>query len=358
MPRLIDPAIARAVARRVAGTSDESGSYLLDRLRRDLEVAVPRSESLVAEASGIPAPAPTGWHLIGRGEWAEVNINGMITLLKPLADRFGSRLSKAPFPVRYAQRAVVSVEVGALLGYVSRRVLGQYDLLVTEGPPGRKRRHDRSGGGALYFVGRNMVETEQRLGLIPEDFALWVAVHEVTHRFQFAGVPWLRPRFFGLVEEYLNSVELDARSFAKRLAEAGRRLARREIPADEKNPMYLMASTEQRRVLDEIQALMSVVEGHGNFVMDKVGAEVIPSFKRMRRMFQARREQQSAVQKAFGHVIGLEMKMRQYEVGQRFCESVWARGGASALGQLWVSHDQFPSLAELQEPERWLQRVA
>jgi coenzyme F420 biosynthesis associated uncharacterized protein len=336
----------------VAGDGALDGSYLLERLTRDLDVAVARSEELVAGASGIAPPPPVAWDVIDRGTWAEVNIASMTTLLSPLADKIGERMKAVPLPVRLAQRSLLSVEVGVLLGYISRRVLGQYDLLVPENGPGSRR------SAPLLFVGPNMVETERRLGLVPEDFALWVAVHEVTHRFQFAGVPWLRQRFLDLVGRYLDQVDLDARGLANRLSGAVRKLASKETPAEERNPVYLLATDDQRAALDEIQALMAVVEGHGNFVMDLVGSQVIPTAQRMRALFRKRREQSGAVQRALAHVLGLEMKLRQYEIGQRFCEEVYGRGGAAALARLWADPSQMPTLLELREPERWLLRVA
>jgi coenzyme F420 biosynthesis associated uncharacterized protein len=353
--RLIEPWIARGVARRVAGDGTLKDSYLIGRLRRDLEMAVPRSEELVAESSGIPSPPPVTWAIIDRAAWAESNITSMAELLRPLAERLGDRLERAPMPFRTAQRAAVSVEVGVLLGYVSKRVLGQYDVLVPEEPTTAGRRNRDT--AALYFVGPNIVETERRFGFVPEEFALWVALHEVTHRFQFAGVPWLRPRFLSLVGKYLGSVDLDVRGLAKRLASAGSRLMDRSTPAEERNPVYLLASEDQRAVLDDIQALMAVVEGHGNFVMDSIGAQVIPSFGRMRRTFQQRRKQTSAAQRAVNNVLGIEMKLRQYELGQTFCETVAERRGPDALSALWSEEGNLPALAELKDPDRWLSRV-
>ncbi|HVF52126.1 MAG TPA: zinc-dependent metalloprotease [Actinomycetota bacterium] len=364
---MIDPKIAASVARRVAGDEAPPNSYLLQRLHRDLERSIERSEELVAEASGIAPPTPVRWGLIDRAGWAEANIDGMTQLLAPIAEKLGrgpEHRSLLDWPVAFAQRGIVSAELGVLLGYMSRRVLGQYDVLIPEdeaavgttpSSSGRRRRKARP---ALYFVAPNLVETERRFSFVPEDFALWVTVHEVTHRFQFAGVPWLRERFFGLINSYLTSMDFDARSFADRLARAGRRLATRSAPPEERNPVYLLASDEQRAILDEIQALMAVVEGHGNFVMDMVGARSIPSFSRMRSTFDKRREQSTLLQRALNHVIGLEMKLRQYELGQRFCESVYATGGSAALAALWSSPEGLPTLAELQKPDAWLRRVA
>ena len=361
--QLIDPRIARTVARRFVGVDDMSGSYLMERLRSDLAESVPLSEDLVSEVSGIPRPESVKWGIIDRVAWTEANISGMSRLIEPVATRLAPRLERFPAPVRIAQRTAISAEIGALLGYISRRVLGQYDVLVTEATDNalavrRKNRKGPPEGTALYFVGQNIVETERRLGFVPRDFALWVSVHEITHRFQFAGVPWLQDRFFSLIGEYIGSLELDARSLTSRISSAARRLRSGTVPPEERNPIYLLASEEQRRPLDQLQALMAVVEGHGNYVMDAVGKDVIPSFQRMRRAFDRRRDQTTFLQRIFNQIIGLEMKLHQYELGQRFCEMVVAREGREALGQLWTGPESFPDLNELRQPELWMRRVA
>lgn len=350
MAKLIEPLVAAAIARRLAGDEDLRGSYLMERLHRDLSIVVPRAESLVAEASGIQSPPPVRFSVVDRASWSEANIVSMGRLLAPLADKLETRLKAAPAAFRVAQRGVISVEVGVLLGYVSRRVLGQYDALMPES--GDEQR------APLYFVGPNLVEIERRYNFVPEEFALWVAVHEVTHRFQFAGVPWLRSRFSDLLSTYIGAMDLDARGLAERLAGAARRLADGSIPSEERSPAYLLASEGQRAALDELQSLMAVVEGHGNYVMDLVGAEVIPSFAGMKSLFERRRERLNSLQRVINYVIGLDMKMRQYELGQAFCEEVVSGGGPQALGRLWESPHLFPSLAELREPRSWLQRVA
>ncbi len=347
--------MARAVARRLAGDRAFKDSYLIAGLERDLSVAVPRAEELVAEVSGIPAPPPVEWGLVDRGAWADANVDSLVLLLAPLAERIGDRLDQAPVGVRLAQRGIVSVEVGALLGYVSRRVLGQYDVLVPE-VSGAAERPARS--APLMFVGPNLVETERRFSFVPQDFSLWIAVHEMTHRFQFSGVPWLKARFMSLVSSYLDGVELDARHFAARVRRAALRLRSGALPPEERNPVYLLASDEERSRLDQLQALMAVVEGHGNYVMDAVGAEAIPTFARMRRTFDHRRRHQTSLQRAIHHVIGLEMKLRQYELGQSFCDGVVAAEGPEALHALWARQENLPLLSELKEPRRWLRRVA
>lgn len=359
---LIEPRIAVAVARRLTGEEELGGSAEMDALISDLQVAVPRSEDLVAESSGIARPAPVKWAVVDRGTWAEANIAGMSSMLEPLTDKVGRRLQTLPLQARLAQRLLVSAEVGALLGYVSRRVLGQYDVLMSEealaaGLRPRRRSRRLAPGTVLYFLGTNMIETARRYSFVSQDFSLWVALHEVTHRFQFAGVRWLPDRFFGLIRGYFDSLDLDAGTLSERFKAALRRLSDRSLPPEERNAVYLFASPEQRMMLDDIQALMAVVEGHGNYIMDTVGSTVIPTFPRMRQLFDRRREQTNPLQRIVGHLIGLEMKLKQYELGQRFCVEVARRGGDEALAHLWSAPENFPRLAELREPEQWLRRV-
>ncbi|HEX2240660.1 MAG TPA: zinc-dependent metalloprotease [Actinomycetota bacterium] len=354
MPVLFDPWLARSIARRVAGRDAVSGTYLHTRLARDLDSAIPRAEALVADATGIAPPSPANWKVIDRARWADANIAGMSELLKPLAEKLDARARNLPLPVRMGQRAIISVEIGLLLGYVARRVLGQYDLVFAAGG----RRKDRGNDGVLYFVATNLVETERRFGFVPEEFALWVALHEVTHRFQFAGVPWLREHFLALVHSYLASLDLDARSLAARFGTAVSRLASKGTPPEERSPVYLFATDEQRERVDRLQALMAVIEGHGNYVMDTVGAREIPSFGRMRAVFEGRRAQQNALQRAISHAIGLEMKLRQYELGQKFCNEVAAQGGPDSLALIWSSPDALPTLAELRSPASWMARMS
>ncbi len=360
MAGLIDARIATAVARRMSGDVSGIDEGQRAKLESDLESAVGRSDELVASISGITSPRPVRWAIVERPDWAAANIHGMSRLIEPLEDRIGSSLKAVPAPARFAQRAFVSAEIGVMLGYVSRRVLGQYDLLVPESEPGPnwRNRNSPTGGASLYFVGPNMIETCNRLKFVPEDFALWVAVHEMTHRYQFEGVPWLRERFFGLIRQYMASLQLDPKSLARRLADAAKKIVTRSISQEERNAVYLLASDEQRVILDDIQALMSVVEGHGNYVMDSIGAQVIPTFERMRKAFDKRRDQSNLLQRVINGAIGLEMKMRQYELGQTFCEAVVARGGNEALHALWSSPENLPSLSELRAPERWVTRVA
>jgi coenzyme F420 biosynthesis associated uncharacterized protein len=240
------------------------------------------------------------------------------------------------------RRKVLAGQAGALLGYVARRVLGQYDLFL---PP-----DDRD---LLYFVGPNVLAVERKFGFTPEDFRLWLSLHEVSHRVQFSGVPWLRDHVMGLVDSYLESVELDPR----RLVEIVRRAvdeARRGARWQGMGIVFLLMTEEQRETFRKMQAVMSLLEGHGNYVMHTLARGRIRGADRMRGALDRRR---TGAHRVFQRAIGLEAKVAQYGLGERFVSSVVDRAGTDGFAKVWEQPGHLPSLDEVYRPDRWVERV-
>ncbi len=336
------------MARRVAGRDALSDSYLAASLDRDFSEVTVEAEAMVAELTGLRAPGAAQAAVLERVDWVGANVRSMRTLVAPLTDRVGERMAKSPFaPVG---RAVTGTEMGFMLGYLARRVLGQYDLLVPEGPDGAP------DTDAVYYVGANILDLEKRFAFRPRDFRLWIAIHEVTHRAQFTGVPWLRPYFLGLVQQTLTLAEPDPSHFAEVLRRATADVRKGRNPLDDGGIMGLVASPEQRVILDQVQALMSLLEGHGNWVMNHLGAIHVEGQARMARVLNERRARgglSGFMQKA----LGFEMKMRQYEVGERFILAVERAAGFRAIDAAWQSPESLPTLAEFEDPDAWLHRV-
>jgi coenzyme F420 biosynthesis associated uncharacterized protein len=350
-PDPVDWATARRVARFVAGRDPLADSYLAASLQADFDALTVRAEDLVAGYTGLRAPGHASARVLDRRDWVESNIASMRSLLDPLMQRFGARLAHNPFsPV---SRRVAATEMGGLLGYLAKRVLGQYDLLVPGGPdaaPGD------SPTDAVYYVGANILSLEKRFAFRPRDFRLWIAIHEVTHRAQFTGVPWMRDYFLGLVREALELVDPDPRTMLRALSSAVDEVRAGRNPLDEGGLVALFASPAQRGVLGQVQALMSVLEGHGNVVMDDLGREHVAGQERMSRVLQQRRKI-GGIAGAMHKLLGIEQKMRQYEVGERFVRGVYEIGGRPAFDAVWRSPQNLPTVAELNEPARWLARV-
>lgn len=349
-PEVVDWALAERVASRIGGRAPVESS-----LRAALEDATRRAQELVAEFTGL---YPTDDRVtartlvLDRAGWARANVAAFRHLLAPITERFASKLAASS--MGSLQRGAAGVETGLLLGYMSRRVLGQYDLLVP-GDAGPGEGGSRS-SDAVYYVGPNILALECRFQLRPREFRLWIALHELTHWCQFRGVPWMRPHFLSLVERALSLVDPDPKRLAEALKRSisGMRQGRR--PFEGGGLLAALASPAQLEVLKEAQAFMSLLEGHGNFVMNALGRVHIVGHERMARHLEARRNSGGLARKLH-KLIGLDMKMRQYDVGERFVTRVAEVAGPAALAELWVAPDRLPGLPELDDPLRWLARV-
>lgn len=345
-PEPVDWALASRVARRVAGRDPLGCSYLAESLRADFADVTRQAEMLVADHTGLRPPGQATATVLDRSGWVDVNVASMRRLLGPLTDKVGARMARstiAPFG-----RSVAGTELGVLLGWFAQRVLGQYDLLV----PG----DGDTPADAVYYVGPNVLGLEKRFAFRPRDFRLWVAIHEVTHRAQFCGVDWMRGYFLDLVGQAMGMVDTDPRAVVAALLRAADELRQGRNPLDEGGVVALLASDEHRGVLTRIQALMSVLEGHGNRVMNELGRVHVAGQDRMVRVLSSRRRS-AGLTGLLSRVLGLDAKMRQYEVGERFVEAIEREAGPRALDPAWRGPEWLPTLDELGAPSSWLVRV-
>ena len=337
------------MARRVAGHDPLEQSYLASSLQADFDAVTARAEQLVAEFTGLVSSGdPARALVLDRQAWVDANINSFRNTLEPFTRRVGERMAQSAFAP--AGRAVAGAEMGVLMGFLAQRVLGQYDLLVPD--------EAESGGDAdaVYYVGPNILVLEKRYGFRPGDFRLWIALHEVTHRAQFRAVPWMKGYFLSLVDASLGLIEPDPKRLVRALERAAEAARRGRNPLDDGGIVSLFATDEQKVVIDQVQALMSLLEGHGNVVMDRLGKQHVTGQERMSAALKARR-QQGGIGAQFRKLIGIEMKMRQYEIGEQFITHLEETVGIHALDAAWRGPDCLPTLAELEAPERWLDRV-
>jgi coenzyme F420 biosynthesis associated uncharacterized protein len=341
--RLLDWDAAGGIGKRVAGAGPVTGPAERARLVGDFEDAMGEADPLVQDLTGLRLPGATSrpW-VMSRGEWISQNLRGFEQVLEPAAARLlGKRLEGATAPFR---RRILAAQVGAILGYLGRKVLGQYDLFLPA--------DDRD---VVYFVGPNVVELERRHRFPRRDFRRWLAFHEVTHRVQFEGVPWLRTYLASQVAQYLGTLELDARNLLDRL-----RRARQELEEDgawrEMGILFVLMTPEQRETFRRMQALMSLLEGHGNYVMDRLSEGRVGAAGRMRRTLQRRRHRQG-LERMVQRAVGLDVKVRQYDMGERFVAEVVGRAGAEGFARVWERPEHLPTLEEVARPEAWVDRV-
>ena len=341
--------LAERVAVRVAGRDPFAESYHYASLAPDFEELTAEAEELVAQATGLRSLAgPARARVTDRAGWVRANIASFQRLLRPVVDKLGPRLERSP--IAPASRAVAGVQVGTMLGWMATRVLGQYDLLLVE----EERPEEQD---IVYYVGPNVLALEKRFGFPPREFRLWLALHEVTHRAQFTGIPWMRGHFQSLVHRSLDSIDPDPRRFLEALRRAVDEIRAGRNPLDEGGIVSLLAGPEQHAVLLQVQGLMSLLEGHGDVTMDRAGADRIPSAERFARVLRERRASVQGPARLLQKLLGLEAKLRQYEQGERFIEAVEEAGGPQLLERAWQGPEWLPSLPEIRDPSSWIDRV-
>jgi coenzyme F420 biosynthesis associated uncharacterized protein len=309
----------------------------------ELRVAATRAEAYVTQVTGLETAGSTSPVLVvDRPRWIQANLDGFRQILAPLNAKAAEKMKSASPAMAGLGPRVTGVEVGALLSYLAPKVLGQFDPFFP--------------GGRLLLVAPNIVAIERELKVDSTDFRLWVCLHEETHRVQFAAVPWLREYLTDQVEQVVASADLDPTVLLQMLANAVRRIIEALSRNEEISIVDLVQTPAQRQIVDRITAVMSLLEGHADVVMDGVGPEVIPTVEDIRAKFTVRRQGQG-FDKVIRKLLGLDAKMRQYRDGAAFCKAVIARVGMDGLNKVWTSPNTLPTRAEIADPEIWLARM-
>jgi coenzyme F420 biosynthesis associated uncharacterized protein len=339
---VIDPALAERLALLLSGGAGDDSTP-----PSWLGARVERASERIVEVTGMqPATAIPSPEWVDRGGWAAANLASTSGLLDPLLEGVGEGLGMLGGPARAGVSYLASAEIGVLLGLVGRRVLGQYELsLLDPAVPAR-----------LLFVGPNIDMVALGMDAERDELAEWVIFHEVTHAVQFASVPWLRPHISDLLRELLGELEIkvDPRALAKMPTSADLKALADAVR--EGGLALAVVGPSKRGLLDRVQAIMALVEGHAEWTMDAAAQDVLPSLDKLRSSLDARRRERSPALRLLDRLLGLELKLRQYQEGRAFCDAVVAAAGVPALHSAWRSPEDAPTATELREPGLWLAR--
>jgi coenzyme F420 biosynthesis associated uncharacterized protein len=310
--------------------------------------------------------------VVDRPGWIRANVGGFRVVLEPLADRLAERGTSVPGSgvLGSVGSRVTGMQAGLILAYLSSRVLGQYELFL---PPGdglspangagsrngaaASANGHAAGVGRLTLVAPNIVLVERELAVDPHDFRRWVCLHEETHRVQFTSVPWLRGYVQGLMTEFLLASDMDPGAIADRLRAAAGAVTSAVRGSDGQSLVEAIQTPAQRELLDKLTAVMTLVEGHGDYVMDAVGPQVVPSVADIREKFSNRRGSAGPVEQVIRRMLGIDLKMKQYAEGSRFVKTVVEEAGMPHFNKVWTSPETLPTRAELASPADWLARV-
>lgn len=387
--RAIDWDTAQRIGELIAGSPPYGGPA-----GRSIQPLAHEFARRVGEYTGLDLPAELPpLEMIDRPAWIAANLLTMRPLLDPLLERLGGEredptkdtpepgdadshedggrvgalvsgpLRSASDSLRSASGHLLGAQLGAVTGMLSQRVLGQYDvsLLDASAPP------------RLLLLAPNLAGAARNLGVDRDELTAWVAIHEITHAVQFSGAPWLRAHLGDMLRELLDGLQLSLAGEPSNGDESGFRWLRDPgALLDRARDGELRALIDRARhgellrlglgderwgIVERMQATMSLIEGHAEHTMDAVGAESLPSLPRLRAAMTRRRESRGLPWRVLERLLGLELKLRQYEVGRRFCDAVVHAGGPEALAVAWRSPAELPTTQELTEPALWLARI-
>jgi len=346
---LVDWDLAVRTARRLVKPGPPASPQEAASLVEELRSSAAQAQGHVRAYTGLAADADSSVSVVDRPGWVQANVDGFRLVLEPLLDRLAAKRTgpAAGAVVTAVGSRVTGVQVGTILAYLASRVLGQYELFL---PPGQ-------GPGRLTLVAPNILATERQLGVDPQDFRLWVCLHEETHRTQFTGVPWLREHVRAEMTAYVNASDLDPAAVWARLRAASNVVGDALRGRGSVSLLEAVQTPEQLRVLDRLTGVMSLLEGHGDVVMDGVGPEVVPTVAEIRRRFERRRQASGPVDRAIRRLFGIDLKMAQYAEGARFVRAVVDAVGMARFNTVWSSPDTLPDRAEIRDPGAWMDRV-
>ncbi|HWV26901.1 MAG TPA: zinc-dependent metalloprotease [Aeromicrobium sp.] len=349
---MIDWKVALATAARLSRPGPNLGADEVAAVVAELRDAAARSEAPVREYAGLHATnalgAPSPVRIVDRPRWVEANLGTFQLLTDPLARKL-TEAGRAPRGLTKGIGEKVSgAQVGAILSFVSSKVLGQFDPFWT-GPAGE--------GGRLLLVAPNIVAAERQLDVDPHDFRLWVCLHEETHRVQFTAVPWLREHLRSTIDELVEATDVDEQSVGAVVEQLLGQVKKAVRGDGDASLADVFQNSRQRELVDQLTGVMSLLEGHADVVMDGVGPQVVPSVAQIRRKFQKRRQGTGSLDKIVRRLLGLDAKARQYRDGAQFVRRTVDRVGIEGFNQVWAHPRYLPTKAEILDPDSWVTRV-
>ncbi len=353
--KMIDWEQSERIAEILASSDGERPFPVSGKMQSDFDGMAEQSREMVASFTGLPVREPLGpVYVFDRLAWVRANLQGFKIIFEPLSESYQAALEKFAKQRRgqgfqkRVLRGVLTIQIGLVMGYLSRSVLGQFDL----GIPGLE------SGGKLYIVMPNMLKAERKMALNPKDFRLWITLHEVTHAVEFQASPWLRTYMKDLMDKYFRSVALRLEDLGMHIkpGNLGDVSSLQEI-VKQGGLVSLVSTPEQREILGRIQAFMSLIEGYSNLVMDSVGEKVLPTYREMSMAFRSREETKTGAERLVQRMLGFDLKLRQYQVGELFCREVMEKEGLEFLNRVWARRENLPDADEIVKPYLWIERI-
>lgn len=312
--------------------------------------------------------------VVDRAAWAKANTQSFAVMMNPILQALtakqaathgarGSVNTPAPGSAGAAFGATVTgAQLGGALAFLSSKVLGQYDPFAALAPTRASQSH--TAGGRLLLVAPNIITVERELKVDPADFRLWVCLHEQTHRVQFAAAPWLRHHMLAEIEKLGALLVGDSENFGDRLLQTAKQLGSKHANNKENSAdtsrggvLDLLQDPEQKAALSHLTAVMSLLEGHANVVMDGVDQSIVPTVRTIRQRFNSRGKDRGIIEKFIRNLMGLDAKMRQYSDGAKFVRDAVDVVGMDGFNNVWTKAENLPTEIEIHNARLWVERM-
>lgn len=348
MSELISWDVAAKVAKAVAGYFPQPPEAEMSALGDSIRGLFDEAQEQVNSATGLMVSGKAEPLVMSRPDWVEANIKSFRQTLNPLLENLSK---KSPIgPLAPLSAAFAGMQLGTILGWMSSKVLGQFDVILTDAT-------SELNLDQVYFVGPNIISVEMKYGFDETQFRHWISLHELTHRAQFNGVPWMRSYFKDLVQESISFANPDPATLLAGLKKIFEDIKEGRNPLNDNGPLGIFATEDQLVSLNKITGLMSLLEGHGDVVMNRAGAEDIPESKRFASVLSQRRNAQRGISKLMSQLLGMDAKMRQYQEGEHFVDTVEKLGGSELFNRVWEDPSNLPTGDEIRDPNLWIERI-
>lgn len=303
--------------------------------------------------------------VVDRASWAKANTQSFAVMMDPVMRAIAAKQAESNKGANKTASAgaaslsatVTGAQLGTALAFLSSKVLGQYDPFAALAGP------TATPGGRLLLVAPNIITVERDLKVDPADFRLWVCLHEQTHRVQFSAAPWLRHHMLAEIEKLGGLLVGDSENLGERLLQAAKQMgAKKDIAPTEKTPsrggvLDLLQDPAQKAALSHVTAVMSLLEGHANVVMDGVDARIVPSVRTIRQRFNNRGKDRGVLEKFIRNLLGLDAKMRQYSDGAKFVRETVSMVGMDGFNHVWTQEQNLPTEPEIHHARLWVERM-
>lgn len=374
-PALVNWELAAKTAANLAPAGPDLSGSEISAAVENMRLMAERSVPHVHEISQLEAARDlrdSEVLIVDRASWAKANTQSFSVMMDPVLRALAAKAAESAkgsqlgSPGATVSATVTGAQLGGVLAFLSSKVLGQYDPFAALAPSASG--GHQASGGRLLLVAPNIITTERELKVDPADFRLWVCLHEQTHRVQFAAAPWLRHHMLGEIEKLGSLLVGDSENLGERLLQSAKELGANRVhgaigksvegPEPGRGSVLdLLQDPAQKAALSHLTAVMSLLEGHANVVMDGVDQRIVPTVRTIRQRFNNRGRDRGIVEKFIRKLMGLDAKMRQYSDGAKFVREAVAIAGMDGFNNVWNQAENLPTEEEIHNARLWVERM-